>query len=394
MAARKTVTALLLALVLVFGSLTGLQAATSIEIYVDGSKVVSDVAPVIENGTTLVPLRIISENFGARVNWNDATSAVTVNSAANDVKLVVGSKSATVNGANQTLSIAAKLINGRTFVPLRFVGESLGANVDYDAKTNRVNIKYFSDMAGTITIGGSTTIQPVAEAVAGILKGMNSGLSVTVVGGGSGNGVKGAASGEFNIGNASRDVKDSEMATYPDLISHKIGSDAIAVVVNPANPVKALTRQQVFDIFTGKIVNWNEVGGNNAPIFVQTREAGSGTLDGFNEKAIHAIDANGAIVASAIAHTSNGLVKEAVANGANTIGFISLAYVDSSVKAVSIDSIPATVEKAQSGEYAYVRPLNVLTKGRPNLLAAKFIDFYTTPKGIEAMEEEGYLPLQ
>jgi len=373
--------------------MVSVSLAANMGIVIDGKRVSADVAPTMENGRTLVPVRVISEGFGAKVGWDAGAQKVTVKSAAKDVALTIGSKNVTVNNAGKTLDVPAKIVNGRTMVPLRFIGEVLGAIVNYDDKTNTVNIKYFTTMSGTLTIGGSTTVQPIAETVAAELMKMNSGLYVTVVGTGSGDGIKGAGSGQYHIGNASRAIKDSEKEEY-GLREHQIGSDAIAVVVHPSNPVNGLTKQQVFDIFTGKIKNWNEVGGKNAPIFVQTREEGSGTLSAFIELAIDTIDDSSAITGTAAPHTSNGLVKQAVANGENNIGFISLGYLDSSVKAVKVDSVEANAETALAGVYPYVRPLNVVTKGVPGALAAKFIDYYTSPQGFKILEDESYLPMK
>ena len=185
-------------------------------------------------------------------------------------------------------------------------------------------------------------------------------------------------------------MEDADKKSYPSLNSYAIGADALVVIVNPKNPVNDLTKQQVVDIFTGKIKNWKEVGGPDAAIFVQTREPGSGTLTAFEELALQK---KAKVVATATPHTSNGLVKQAVANNVNSIGFLSMGYLDKTVKATKIDGVSALKSKAISREWPYVRGLNVVTKGKPTGLSAKFINYLRSPKG-QAIVSENYLPLR
>lgn len=366
-----------------------------IKVYMDNKQLQMDVSPVIESGRTLVPIRAISEAVGADVNWDSATQTVTISTSDKDISLKINSTSATVNNSKVTIDVPAKILNGRTLVPLRFVGESLGAKVDYDATERAVYIKYFSDMSGTIKIGGSTTIQKASQHAADKLMTMNENmLSVIVSGGGSGAGITGAMDGTFHVGNASRNVKEEEKQKYPDLKEFVIGLDGIAVIVNIDNPVNNLTRQQVFDIYTGKITNWKDVGGENSPILVQTRETGSGTLDGFVEKAIHPIDKSAKIIATATPHTSTTLVKNAVSQNKNAIGFISMGYIDSKVKAVSIDNVKASASSVYTGKWPYKRDLVVVTKGRPTGNTAKYINFMLSPEGQEILIKDGYLSLK
>ena len=377
---------------LLVGGMASISLAADISIVIDGNRVRSDVAPVLEDNRTLVPVRVITEGFGAIVSWNEAKQEVTIKTAANNITLTIGSRNVTVNNVSKTLDVPAKIVNNRTMVPIRFISDNLGAGINYDSSKRTVDVKYFSTMSGNLKVGGSTTVQPISEKVALELMKMNKGLSVTTAGTGSGDGIKGAGEGRYHVGNSSRAIKDTEVKEY-GLVEHQVGSDGIAVIVHPSNPVSGLTRQQVFDIYTGKIKNWNEVGGKNAPIFVQTREEGSGTLGAFVELAIQAIDKNAQITRTAAPHGSNGLVRQAVARGENNIGFISLGYIDNSIKTVKIDGVDPTPENALAGKFAYVRPLVVVTKGAPTPLAAKFIDYHTSPQGKKILASENYLPM-
>jgi len=366
-----------------------------IKVYMDNKELQMDVAPIIESGRTLVPIRAISEAVGADVSWDSSTQTVTISTSDKDISLKINSTSATVNNTKVAIDVPAKILSGRTLVPLRFVSESLGAKVDYNASQRAVYIKYFSDMSGTLKIGGSTTLQKASQHAADKLMTMNENmLSVIVSGGGSGAGITGAMDGTFHVGNASRNVKDEEKQKYPDIREFVIGLDGIAVIVNTQNPVNNLTKQQVFDIYTGKITNWKDVGGEDSPILVQTRETGSGTLDGFVEKAIHPIDKNAKIIATATPHTSTTLVKNAVSQNKNAIGFISMGYIDSKVKAVSVDSVKAAASSVYSGKWPYKRDLVVVTKGRPSGNTAKYVNFMLSPEGQDILIKDGYLSLK
>lgn len=368
-------------------------AADNIKVKFDGRELLLMVPPVVLNGNTLVPVASIADEMGGTSTYDSAAKAIVIKTADKKIELKVDSKNAKVNDAAKTLDVPATIINGKTMVPLRFVGEALGAEVDYSASTKTVSITYFNNMSGTLKIGGSTTIQPLAQAATDKLMAKNKNLSVTIAGGGSGEGIKGAHAGTFNIGNASRDIEQKDYDAYPGIVSHTIGFDGIVIVVNSANQVSDLTKEQVFDIFTGKIKNWKEIGGSDAAIFVQTREASSGTLGAFKELAIDKIDNTATIVETATPHASNGLMKQAVTQNENAIGFLSMGYLDNTVKAPNVDGIEATQANAMSKAWPFVRSLNVVTKGTPSGLTAKFINYLRSFEG-QLLVSEDYLPIR
>ena len=231
-------------------------------------------------------------------------------------------------------------------------------------------------LSGTITMSGSTSVQPLAELLKADFAKKNPGVTITIAGGGSGVGVKDVTEGKVNIGNASRALKEAEIAA--GLVPNTIAYDAICVIVNPKNPVKALTTEQVTKIFTGEITNWSAVGGKNAPIFVNKRTAPSGTMDFFKESFM---GEGKEIVATAKQHDGNGLMVKAVAANANAVGFCSMGYVNKTIKALPIDGIAATKDNAIAGTYKHVRPLNMVTKGAATGLAKSFIDYALSAAG-------------
>ena len=128
---KKSILALALAVLLLFGGAGGAALAAAITIQLDGQNLSLPVPPIVDSGYTLVPLRVIAENMGATVDYNGATKGIAIQKEQNIIKLQVGSKNATINGVSTTLQMPARVVNGNTLVPLRFVSESLGAQVDW-----------------------------------------------------------------------------------------------------------------------------------------------------------------------------------------------------------------------------------------------------------------------
>jgi phosphate transport system substrate-binding protein len=245
-----------------------------------------------------------------------------------------------------------------------------------------------SEPSGTLTEAGSTTVQPLAQELADAFHAMYPKVTVTVNGGGSAVGIKSAEDGTVDIGAASRDLTPEEAAT---LVETTIARDGIAIVVNPAQTkVNNLTKAQVTDIFSGKITNWKDVGGDDKPIVVVSREEGSGTRTAFQELII---GNNTLITASAILQSSNGAVRSTVASNPDAISYLSFGYIDSSVKALSLEGVPATVENARNGTYPAVRPLLFLTKTQPTGLVKLFIDYCLGSEGQQIVAKD-YIPVR
>lgn len=368
--------------------------AAHISVCVDGKELAMDSRPILDKGRVLVPMRAVCEALGAMVKWDAATQTVTAQKGATSVTLKVGQKQATVSGRTVALDVPARLVSNRVMVPLRFVAEALGASVAWDAASKRVNITSKAaaapapkkDLSGELKLSGSTSVQPLAEELAQAFMAEHPRVRITVTGGGSGVGVKDAAEGRVHLGNVSRERKDTDP---PELVWTTIAKDAVAVVVHPTNPVKELTKEQIKKIFTGQIVNWKDVGGPDAPIIVHSRTVPSGTYDFFVEAFLD----KEAVVKTAKQHASNGLVRQAVASDKNGIGFISLGYVDATVKALKVDGVEPTIANARSGKYKYVRPFNMVTKGKPTGLAKEFLDFILSPEGQKIVAKE-YLPVK
>ncbi|MEE4195951.1 MAG: phosphate ABC transporter substrate-binding protein [Anaerolineae bacterium] len=244
--------------------------------------------------------------------------------------------------------------------------------------------------SGSLSIAGSTTVQPVAELLAEAFMAANPGVEVTVSGGGSSTGVKSVAEGQVDIGNASREIKQSEYDEHPDLNPYAIAKDGVAVVVHPDNPVSDLTAEQVKAIFKGEIQNWSEVGGNDEMITVVSREEGSGTRATFDELALdEELPTDLAVIVS-----SNGNMVTIVSTTPNAIGYISFGYMDASTKGVIVDGVEPSVENVLSGAYGISRNLNMITMGEAEGLAAAFLDFVFSAEGQAIVESEGFIAVK
>jgi len=169
--------------------------------------------------------------------------------------------------------------------------------------------------SGNLTLAGSTSMQPLAEALAQAFSAAYPGVTLSVAGGDSTAGIKEAGKGNVDIGMSSREVKDSELMRYKDLQSYPIGYDGIAVVVNPALGVDTLTYNQTRDIFSGAVTNWQQVGGPDAAVVVVSRESGSGTSESFDRWVM----GKDALIRRGFQHGDAGMVFQGLGAGAKFV---------------------------------------------------------------------------
>ncbi|MDO4183489.1 MAG: phosphate ABC transporter substrate-binding protein [Coriobacteriia bacterium] len=254
---------------------------------------------------------------------------------------------------------------------------------------NNTNGGGAAELSGTVSTNGSTSMERVIGSLSEAFMQENTKVTITYDATGSGTGIECAGNGSADIGLSSRDLKSTETG----LTSTTVALDGIAVVVNSGNGVANLTLQQVTDIFTGKITNWKEVGGEDLEIACIGRESGSGTRDGF-ESVTQTTDA----CKLAQELTSTGAVLTAVANSKNAIGYASVSSVSSQsgVKAVTIDGVECTEANIQNGKYAIQRPFNLITKEGKELStqAQAFIEFCTSSAASDIIRKAGAVPVK
>ncbi len=237
-------------------------------------------------------------------------------------------------------------------------------------------------LSGTITVAGSTSVQPIAEMLAEEFQAQNPGVRINVQGGGSSAGIKAAQTGAAQIGTSSRELKEDEKKNLHQAL---IARDGIAIVVHPENKVADLTVAQVQKIFAGKITNWKEVGGKDAPIRVVIREAGSGTRGAFEELVMGKV----AVTDRTIVQGSTGAVRQTVSGDPNAIGYISFDALGKEVKSLKVEGVEPRAENVKNGKYKVARPFLILTKGAPAGIVKAFIDFVLSDEGQAIVAEEG-----
>ena len=213
-----------------------------------------------------------------------------------------------------------------------------------------------ADLSGTISMAGSTSMEKLANAVAESFMAKYPGVTVTAEFTGSSAGIEAVTAGSVDIGNSSRALKDEEKAA--GAVENIVAIDGIAVVVDPSNTVAGLTKDQLISVYKGEIKNWSELGGEDAPIVVIGREAGSGTRGAFEE--ILGLE-DACAYASELDSTGAVIAKVAATPGA--IGYVSLDALDDTVKALTLDDVEATAENIKAGNYFLSIPFVMATKG-------------------------------
>ena len=203
----------------------------------------------------------------------------------------------------------------------------------------------------SVSIVGSTTVQPIAAKVAEKYMDDNANADVQVSGGGSSVGIRSVGEGTTDIGMASRQIKSSEMEMYPDLVEHVIASDGIALIVHPSNSVSGLDMAQIKSIYKGETTNWKDFGGPDVAIVVIGRDSASGTREFFHEKIMDKED----FVTTQLEKASNAGIKESVKNTEGAIGYVGLGYLDGTVKPLKVGGVEATTANVISGSYPVSR---------------------------------------
>ena len=245
-----------------------------------------------------------------------------------------------------------------------------------------------SERPEQLVVTGSTTILPIAEVAAEMFHKQHPELNVLVSGVGSSAGIENVTSGTSDIGTSSRDLKPEEETL--GLVDTPIAYDAIAVIVHPSNPANSLTKQQVKDIFQGKITNWRDVGGKDGPIHIVNRDEASGTREAFSKIVMdkEPFDPYAAVL------PGTGQVRSVVADAPGAIGYISFGFVNSSVKAVAVDGVMPSEATVFSGKDPIQRTLHFFTKGPATGLAKEYTDFVLSPEVQDTVvRDAGFIPV-
>ena len=247
--------------------------------------------------------------------------------------------------------------------------------------------KDYSNLSGTISMSGSTSMQKLAQALAEAFSAKYPGVTVTPEFTGSSAGIEAVTSGTVDIGNSSRNLTDSEKEA--GVVENIVAIDGIAVITNKETNVADLTKQQLTDIYTGTTANWSDLGGESEAIVVIGREAGSGTRGAFEEllgvedkcKYANELDSTGAVLAK-------------VASTPGAIGYVSLDVVDDTVTAMKLEGVEPTAENIKAGDYFLCRPFVMATKGeisQQSEAVQALFDYLKSDEGKALIEQVGLI---
>jgi len=247
-----------------------------------------------------------------------------------------------------------------------------------------------------LAVSGSTSVLPIVQLAAESFMAQHSLYDIQITGGGSGAGITAIGAETVDIGMSSRDLKPEEKTKYPDLVTHYICDDGIAIVVNLKNTLEGLTLDDIRAIYAGNISDWKDVKGAPGTIVVFGRESTSGTRDFFHEH----IMKGSRFTPSILEKNSNGAIAQAVTQTPGAIGYVSLGYImtDSSIKPVPVlvngTSRAPSIATVQDRSYPIWRPLYLFTKGAPSPRAKVFIDYMLSPDGQRGIQAAGGVPLK
>jgi len=244
---------------------------------------------------------------------------------------------------------------------------------------------------GRVVLTGSSTIAPLAAEIGKRFESLHPGVRVDVQSGGSGRGITDARQGLADIGLVSRALKDDEK----DLASFAIANDGVCVILHKSNAVSSLTDQQVVAIYTGKIANWKEVGGKDAPVTVVNKAEGRSTLELF----CHYYKLKNADIKAHVVIGDNAQGIKTVAGNPDSIGYVSIGTAEyeaghgTAIRLLPVSGVAASIENVANGKFPLSRPLNLVVKKAPEGLVKEFIDFAKSDKVHDIVKAQYFVPI-
>ncbi len=278
------------------------------------------------------------------------------------------------------------------FALIGLLAAGCGQTGSSDAGSNTSSNASPDALTGKLSLTGSSTVAPLVAEIAKRFESDHPEVRIDVQTGGSSRGVADAGRGTADIGMASRALKASESG----LQSFTIARDGICVILNSDNPVKELTEAQVVDIYTGKISNWNQVGGNNAPITVVNKAQGRSTLELFLE--YFELEAEQVAADVVIGDNEQGI--KTVSGNSNAIGYVSVGAAEYNaesgvpIKLLPLNGVAANIETVADGSFPLNRPLNLLTNAPPEGLKKAFINYAKSPKVHDLVRDLYFVPVK
>ncbi|MEA5507352.1 phosphate ABC transporter substrate-binding protein [Halotia wernerae UHCC 0503] len=272
-----------------------------------------------------------------------------------------------------------------------YIGFTICLGLQSCTQPSKIASQQTDKLQGKLVLTGSSTVAPLAAEIGKRFESEHPNVRVDVQTGGSSRGIADARTGVANIGMVSRTLKDEEK----DLQAFSIARDGIGIILHKENPVKSLTNQQVIDIYNGKINNWQQVSGKNAPITVVNKAEGRSTLELF----LSYFKLKNSDIKSSVIIGDNQQGIKTVAGNPNAIGYVSIGTAEYSInnsvpiKLLPLNKIAATTENIQNGTFPLSRPLNLVTKTQPQGLDKVFIEFAESAKVHDIVKKQDFVPI-
>lgn len=274
-------------------------------------------------------------------------------------------------------------------------GVFVGCGQKQQAQTPAGDNAAKTELSGTITATGSTALQPLADQVAKMFNEKNPKVTVNVQGGGSGTGLKDVAAGNAQLGNSDVFAEEKLPADQAkDLVDHKVAVVGFAAVTNNKVKVDNLTKQQLIDIFTGKITNWKEVGGDDMKIVILNRPASSGTRATFKK---YALDNKEEATGSALTEDSSGAVAKALQQTEGGISYLASSFLSigenkKNLKVLKFEGVEMSKDNITSGKYPIWSYEHMYTKGEAKDVTKAFLDYMGSSDVKATIDKLGYIP--
>lgn len=248
--------------------------------------------------------------------------------------------------------------------------------------------------ATEIRVKGSTTVDPAIKKLVAAYQNQNPNVNFSISATGSGDGAKAIINKTADIGMMSRDMKPAEIkkckANGIEPIQYVIALDCLVPIVNPTNPISAITTAQLKDIYQDKIRNWKDVGGNSGMIALFSRETNSGTYEVWHKKVMQKEDEFDLVSRM----PSNAAMAAKISGNKKGIGYVGLGFLNPKIKALTVNGVKATVATGKDGSYPLSRGLNLYTGSNASDETKKFIDFVMSDAGQKIIAEVGFVPMQ
>ncbi|QQK77271.1 phosphate ABC transporter substrate-binding protein [Salicibibacter cibarius] len=268
-------------------------------------------------------------------------------------------------------------------------GEDNGEETSEEADSTADDAEASDGESGSITIAGSSAMQPLVGAVAEVYQEENPEASIDVQAGGSGAGLSQVADGQVDIGNSDIFAEEEDEINADELVDHRVAVVGMGPVVHPDAGVEDLTQEELIDVWTGEITNWSELGGEDQEITLVNRPDSSGTRTTFVDFALE-----GEEPVEGITEDSSNTVRQIVSETPGAIAYLAFSYFDDSISSMSIDGVEPTAENVQTGDFPIWAYQHSYTSGEPEGLEADFLDYMMSDEIQDTLvPEQGYIPV-